>query len=68
MNLFIVFFATGLWHGASFNFVLWGLWHGLFLVIERIFLGKLLENNKFAFINHIYVILVFVLGWVLFRS
>ncbi|MDA0000887.1 hypothetical protein OFR34_07970 [Brachyspira hyodysenteriae] len=48
MNLFIVFFATGLWHGASFNFVLWGLWHGLFLVIERIFLGKLLENNKFA--------------------
>ena len=68
LNLFIVFFATGLWHGASFNFILWGLWHGLFLVIERIFLGKLLEKNKLKFLNHIYVILVFVLGWVLFRA
>ena len=61
LNLFIVFFATGLWHGASFNFILWGLWHGLFLVIERMFL-------ELKFLNHIYVILVFVLGWVLFRA
>ena len=68
LNLLIVFFATGLWHGASFNFILWGLWHGLFLVIERIFLGKILEQNKLKFINYIYVILVFVLGWVLFRA
>lgn len=68
LNLFIVFFATGLWHGASFNFILWGLWHGFFLIIERIFLGKLLEKNKLKFLNHIYVILVFVLGWVLFRA
>ena len=68
LNLLIVFFSTGLWHGASFNFILWGLWHGLFLVIERVFLGKILEQNKFKFINHIYVILVFVLGWVLFRA
>ncbi|WP_299245571.1 MBOAT family O-acyltransferase [uncultured Brachyspira sp.] len=68
LNLLIVFFATGLWHGASFNFILWGLWHGFFLIIERIFLLKLLEKNKFSFINHIYVILVFVLGWVLFRA
>lgn len=68
LNLLIVFFATGLWHGASFNFIIWGLWHGLFLVIERIFLGKILEKNKLKFINHIYVIFVFVLGWVLFRA
>ncbi|WP_258019540.1 MBOAT family O-acyltransferase [Brachyspira hampsonii] len=68
LNLLIVFFATGLWHGASFNFILWSLWHGLFLVIERIFLGSLLDKNKLKFINHIYVILVFVLGWVLFRA
>lgn len=68
LNLFIVFFATGLWHGASFNFILWGLWHGLFLIIERIFLSKLLEQNKLKILNHIYVILVFVLGWVLFRA
>ncbi|MDA0095417.1 hypothetical protein OFR75_10305 [Brachyspira hyodysenteriae] len=40
----------------------------MFLVIERIFLANLLEKNKFKFINHIYVILVFVLGWVLFRA
>ena len=68
INLLIVFFATGLWHGASYNFILWGLFHGFFLVIERIFLGKLLENNKLKFINHIYVIFVFVIGWVLFRA
>ena len=63
INLLIVFFATGLWHGASYNFILWGLFHGFFLVIERIFLGKLLEKNKLKFINHIYVIFVFVIGW-----
>ena len=68
LNLFIVFFATGLWHGASFNFILWGLWHGFFLIIERVFLKKLLEKNKLKFLNHIYVIFVFVLGWVLFRA
>ena len=68
LNLFIVFFATGLWHGASFNFIIWGLWHGLFLVIERVFLSEILEKNKFKLLNHIYVILVFVLGWVLFRA
>lgn len=68
INLLIVFFATGLWHGASYNFILCGLFHGFFLVIERIFLGKLLEKNKLKFINHIYVIFVFVIGWVLFRA
>lgn len=68
LNLLIVFFATGLWHGASFNFILWGLWHGFFLIIERVFLGRLLEKNKLKFLNNIYVILVFVLGWVLFRA
>ena len=68
INLLIVFFATGLWHGASYNFILWGLFHGFFLVIERIFLGKLLEKNKLKFINHIYVIFVFVIEWVLFRA
>lgn len=68
INLLIVFFATGLWHGASYNFILWGLFHGFFLIIERIFLGKLLEKNKLKFINRIYTILVFILGWVLFRA
>ncbi len=68
LNLFIVFFVTGLWHGASFNFILWGLWNGLFLILERVFLSKVLDKNRFKFINHIYVIFVFMMGWVLFRA
>lgn len=40
LNLFIVFFSTGIWHGASFNFIVWGLWHGLFMIIERMIMKK----------------------------
>lgn len=65
LNLFIVFFLTGLWHGASWNFVGWGLYHGFFLIIERMGFKKLLEKNKV--LSHIYTILVFVIGWVFFR-
>ena len=69
-NLLIVFFATGLWHGASWNFVIWGLWHGLFLMIEkRILLSGNSEITLFHKLSrHIYVILVFVFGWVFFRA
>lgn len=69
LNLFIVFFATGLWHGASWNFIIWGLWHGFFLIIEKYFLKN--SSNKTIFqkiISHSYVILVFVIGWVFFRA
>lgn len=66
LNLFIVFFMTGLWHGASWNFVFWGLYHGFFLIIERMGFSKVLEKSKvFA---HIYTILVFIVGWVFFRE
>ena len=44
LNLFIVFFVTGLWHGSSWNFVVWGLFHGMFLAIERLYLGKILKT------------------------
>jgi alginate O-acetyltransferase complex protein AlgI len=64
-NLFLVFFATGLWHGATWNFVLWGLFHGLFLIIERLGFEKTL--NKAPFLGHIYTLLVVVFAWVLFR-
>ncbi len=67
LNLFIVFATTGLWHGASWNFVVWGLFHGFFLVIERIGLGNLLEKTP-KFIQHIYTILVVMIGWVFFRA
>lgn len=67
VNLFIVFAITGLWHGASWNFVVWGLFHGLFLILERIGLNKLLERVH-VFIQHIYTILVVMVGWVFFRA
>jgi alginate O-acetyltransferase complex protein AlgI len=68
LNLLIVFFATGLWHGASFNFIFWGLYNGFFLIMEKLFLGKLLKNNKFKVINHFYLLLVIIIGWVIFRA
>lgn len=68
INLLIVFFATGIWHGASWNFVIWGLFHGVFLIIERYKLGGILEKNKFKFINHLYTLMVVMIGWVFFRA
>lgn len=70
VNLFIVFLATGVWHGASWNFVVWGLWNAFFIIIERYF-GLNKENNRSFYKNlilHAYCILAFIFGWVLFRS
>jgi len=67
VNLLIVFFVTGLWHGASWNFIVWGLFHGLFLVIERVGFGKIL-TNIWRPIQHMYAIMVVVIGWVFFRA
>ncbi len=66
-NLLIVFFVTGLWHGASWNFVVWGLFHGFFIVIERLGFGKKLEQLP-LFIQHSYTLLVVLIGWVFFRA
>ncbi len=66
-NLLVVFLATGLWHGASFNYVIWGLYYGIFLIVERVGLGKLLEKGP-RWIGHIYTVLIVVIGWVLFRA
>lgn len=68
INLFIVFFLTGLWHGAGWHFIIWGLFHGIFLIIERMGLGRLLEKNKFKLINHIYTVIVVMVGWVFFKE
>ena len=66
INIIIVFFITGLWHGAGYTFILWGLWHGLFRIIERLGFSKFLDRYKvFA---HVYTVLIFVIGWVLFRA
>ena len=64
-NTFVVWALTGLWHGASWNFVLWGLWFFLFQLMERAFLGKVLK--KVPVLSSLYLLLVVLLGWVLFR-
>ncbi len=68
VNLLIVFAATGIWHGAGWNFLLWGMFHGVFLVLERAFLGKYLDKNPLKILNHVYCLLVVAVGWVFFRA
>ena len=65
LNLFIVWFLTGLWHGASFNFIFWGLYFGTLLVIEKLVLKKWLDKSP-AWVQHIYSLFFIVLGWVIF--
>ena len=67
INKFIVFFTTGLWHGANWTFVLWGLWHGLFSTLEDVGIIPRKKIEK-RVIGHIYTMLVVVLGFVLFRA
>jgi alginate O-acetyltransferase complex protein AlgI len=64
-NLVLVFLLCGLWHGASWPFVLWGAWHGLFLVIERAGLDRPLR--RLGPLAHVYALMVVMGGWVLFR-
>ena len=66
INLLIVFAATGLWHGASWNFVGWGLYHGFFIVIERMGFDKFLKKHKVF--SHIYAFFIVMIGWVFFRA
>jgi alginate O-acetyltransferase complex protein AlgI len=66
-NLIIVFFLTGLWHGASWTFVIWGLFHGTFLIIERLGFSNLLLKMP-RFFRHFYTILVFTIARVFFRA
>jgi alginate O-acetyltransferase complex protein AlgI len=67
LNLLVVFFLVGLWHGASWAFVVWGLWHGAFLILERTAFGLVLEK-MWRPLRHAYAMLVVVTGWVFFRS
>ena len=64
-NLFVVWFATGLWHGASWNFILWGLFFGALIALERLGLRNLLEKLP-GFISHFYLLFAVLISWVIF--
>ncbi|MFR0019531.1 MAG: MBOAT family O-acyltransferase [Paraclostridium sp.] len=64
-NLCIVWFLTGLWHGADWNFILWGLYYGLILIIEKFLLKDILERMP-SFIQHIYTMVLVMIGWTFF--
>lgn len=65
INIAVVWFLTGLWHGARWNFILWGLYFGILLMIEKLFMLKLLKKAP-ALVSHIYSIIIILFGWVLF--
>jgi alginate O-acetyltransferase complex protein AlgI len=64
-NLAITWFATGLWHGASWNFVIWGLYFGLLIFLERLFVLDILKTLP-DFVSHVYLLFTVLIGWVLF--
>mgnify|MGYP002767901869 FL=1 len=69
MNLLIVFAVTGFWHGAEWTFIAWGLWHGLFIVIEKVTgWHKKRGNAVFITFKHVLTLFIVLIGWVLFRS
>ncbi len=69
LNLFIVFLATGIWHGAAWTFIIWGIWHGIFIVSERLTgIHQRTGTWKLSLAQHLYTILAFIIGWVIFRS
>jgi alginate O-acetyltransferase complex protein AlgI len=75
LNLFIVFFLCGLWHGANFNFILWGLFHGLFLTLEKVDIIRSPLKNIISripiviskILGHIYLIFIITISWTIFR-
>ena len=66
LNLLIVFFCTGFWHGASWNFIVWGMFHGFFQLLERGKWGEYIKNKRI--LGHFYTMLIVMVGWVFFRA
>ncbi|WP_195938256.1 MBOAT family O-acyltransferase [Romboutsia sp. 1001713B170131_170501_G6] len=66
-NLFIVWFLTGIWHGANYTFIIWGLYFGIFIALEKAFLEKLLFKLPRLF-RHMYLMFIVIIGWVFFRA
>lgn len=65
-NLFVVWFLTGMWHGASWNYIMWGLFFFVFLVIEKLFLLDILESIPKA-VGHVYMFIIVYFGWIIFK-
>jgi len=70
LNLFVVWFATGVWHGASWNFILWGVLYGVIITVEKLFsIPDISKNNCLFRVSYqIFTLLMVMLGWVLFRA
>ena len=66
-NILVVWLLTGIWHGAAWNFVMWGLYFAVLLILEKKVLKKYLERMPRVF-SHLYALLLIIFGWVLFRS
>lgn len=66
LNLFVVWFLTGFWHGASWNFIFWGLYFAVFLIVEKVFLLKILNQSKW--LSRVYAMFVVLMGWVIFAN
>ena len=66
LNILIVWFLTGLWHGAEYNFILWGLFYGLIILLEKYLLKKPLQKGKV--LPHLYLIFITIIGFVLFDA
>jgi alginate O-acetyltransferase complex protein AlgI len=67
LNLFIVWFLTGFWHGSGWTFILWGLYYFVLLAVEKAFLGKLIEKLPSP-CRHLYTMIAVIFGWLLFAS
>ena len=63
-----MFLLCGAWHGASWNFVVWGMWHGLFLSIERLRAVDFVLSRSPTLVRSLYTLLIVMVGWVFFRS
>lgn len=66
-NICIVWFLTGLWHGASWNFILWGVFYGVLLIVEKLGLLKVLEKIP-SFFSHLYLLFITLIGWTIFYT
>ncbi|MCR5416461.1 MAG: MBOAT family protein [Pseudobutyrivibrio sp.] len=67
-HIFVVFLLTGIWHGANWTFLVWGVVYGLLLIFERLWFGEILEKNPIKFLNRMLIFIVVTILWVVFRA